>query len=244
VAQGFKSPATASIMMVMTTTAVATGQVKRVGHKGAGQLAPGNTVASFEAALAAGVDVIEFDVLRRRGRLVLAHSPFDGRRHGCLTLAEGLECLTDARFDGVLFNVDLKRPGYEAQTVDMLRAAGVLDRCLFSSQFARSLDRVKRVEPTARVGISVGGWISRRRHHRWNRRVMPRIQAAIESGRFDCLMAHHRLVDSDLMARMAACGGEVYAWTVDSQAAIERLLLLGVSGITTNDPRLFGVRAV
>ncbi|WP_445150436.1 glycerophosphodiester phosphodiesterase [Baekduia sp. Peel2402] len=224
------------------TTTVATGQVKRVGHKGAGQLAPGNTVASFVAALEADVDVIEFDVLRRRGRLVLAHSPFDGRRRGCLTLAEGLECLTDARFAHVTFNVDLKRPGYEAQTVDMLRAAGVLDRCLFSSQFARCLDRVRRIEPSARVGISVGGWLSRRRH-RWNRRVVPRIQAAIESGRFDCLMAHHRLVDSDLVARMTACGGEVYAWTVDTQVAMDRLLLLGVAGITTNDPRLFRVRA-
>lgn len=220
------------------TTTVAPGRVKRVGHKGAGQLAPGNTVASFDAALEAGVDVIEFDVLRRRGRLVLAHSAFDGRRHGCLTLAEGLECLTEPRFDGVLFNVDLKRPGYEAQTVDMLRAAGVLDRCLFSSQFARSLDRVKKVEPSARVGISVGGWLSRRRH-RWNRRLVQRLQVAIETGRFDCLMAHHRLVDSDLVARMTACGGEVYAWTVDSQVAIDRLLLLGVAGITTNDPRLF-----
>lgn len=225
--------------MEVMTTIVATGQVKRVGHKGAGQLAPGNTVASFDAALEAGVDVIEFDVLRRRGRLVLAHSPFDGRRRGCLTLAEGLECLAGPRFEHVTFNVDLKRPGYEAQTVDMLRAAGVLDRCLFSSQFARCLDRVRRVEPSARVGISVGGWLSRRRH-RWNRRVVQRIEAAISSGRFDCLMAHHRLVDSDLVARMTASGGEVYAWTVDSRVAIDRLLLLGVAGITTNDPRLFG----
>ncbi|HET6509359.1 MAG TPA: glycerophosphodiester phosphodiesterase [Baekduia sp.] len=224
------------------TTTVAPGRVKRVGHKGAGQLAPGNTVASFEAALAAGVDVIEFDVLCHRGELLLAHSSLDARRRRCLTLAEGLACLADPRYARVLFNVDLKRPGYEARTVDLLRAAAVLERCLFSSQFARCLDRVKRVEPTARVGISVGGWLSRRRH-RWNRRVVPRIEAAIVSGRFDCLMAHHRLVDSDLVARMTASGGEIYAWTVDSQVAIERLLGLGVTGITTNDPRLFRLPA-
>ncbi len=220
------------------TSTVAPGRVKRVGHQGAGQLAPGNTVASFDAALEAGVDVIEFDVLRHRGRLLLAHSSFDARRRRCLSLADGLACLAGARYAGLTFNVDLKRPGYEAQTVDALRAAGLLERCLFSSQFARCLDRVRRLEPTARVGISVGGWISRRRH-RWNRHVLPRIEAAIVSGRFDCLMAHHRLVDSDLVARMTASGGEVYAWTVDSRVAIDRLLGLGVSGITTNDPRLF-----
>ncbi len=37
--------------------------VCRVGHKGADLIAPGNTIASFDAALAAGVDMIEFDVL-------------------------------------------------------------------------------------------------------------------------------------------------------------------------------------
>jgi glycerophosphoryl diester phosphodiesterase len=215
--------------------------VQRVGHKGAGQLAPGNTVASFDAALATGVDVIEFDVLRVRGRLILAHSCVDARRRPCLTLVEALAVLSDARFAGLLFNVDLKRPGYEAETLAALRAAGLLDRVLVSSQFACCLDRVRRVDPSVRVGISVGGWLSRRRH-RWNRGLQRRLIAAFESGRFDCLMAHHRLVDSELVARMAAAGGEVYAWTVDSESIIERLVTTGVAGITTNDPRLFAAR--
>jgi glycerophosphoryl diester phosphodiesterase len=215
--------------------------MQRVGHKGAGQLAPGNTIASFDAALTHGVDVIEFDVLRVRGRLVLAHSGLDAWHRPCLTLVEALAVLSDARFAGLLFNVDLKRPGYEAETMAALRAAGLIGRVLVSSQFPRCLDRVRRVEPGVRVGISVGGWLSRRRH-RWNRRVVQRLFDAIESGRFDCLMAHHRLVDSELVARMAAAGGEVYAWTVDSEQIIERLSTTGVAGITTNDPRLFGTR--
>ena len=39
---------------------------KRIGHKGADALAHGNTAASFDAALSAGVDMIEFDVLPER----------------------------------------------------------------------------------------------------------------------------------------------------------------------------------
>ena len=51
--------------------------LRRVGHKGADLIVPGNTPASFDAALAAGVDMIEFDVLPESsdgsGRLLLAH---------------------------------------------------------------------------------------------------------------------------------------------------------------------------
>ncbi len=37
--------------------------IKRIGHKGADALVPGNTIASFEKAVEVGVDLIEFDVL-------------------------------------------------------------------------------------------------------------------------------------------------------------------------------------
>jgi glycerophosphoryl diester phosphodiesterase len=57
------------------------------------------------------VDVIELDVLRVRGRLVLAHSGFDARRRPCLTLVEALTVLCDARFKDIIFNVDLMRLG-------------------------------------------------------------------------------------------------------------------------------------
>ncbi len=39
----------------------------RIGHKGADLIEPGNTLASFDAALEHGVDMIELDVLPARG---------------------------------------------------------------------------------------------------------------------------------------------------------------------------------
>ncbi|HUH16230.1 MAG TPA: glycerophosphodiester phosphodiesterase family protein, partial [Gaiellaceae bacterium] len=51
------------------------GPLIRVGHRGAAALAPENTLPSFEAALAHGVDAIEFDVLDLGpGPLAVAHS--------------------------------------------------------------------------------------------------------------------------------------------------------------------------
>ena len=51
------------------------GPVLRIGHRGAAALAPPNTIAGVEAALAHGVDMIELDVFGRPDRtLVLGRS--------------------------------------------------------------------------------------------------------------------------------------------------------------------------
>ena len=78
--------------------------LKRIGHKGADLIAPGNTLASFDAALAAGVDMVEFDVLPENrdgsGRLVLAHDFDAAARRDPLTLEEGLAHFAAGRLGG------------------------------------------------------------------------------------------------------------------------------------------------
>src|SRR5213593_2814841 len=92
--------------------------LKRVGHKGADLVAPGNTIESFEAALASGVDMIEFDVLRLRdGRLVLAHDYADAARRDPPTFDEGLDHFAGTAYAGVELDVDLKLPGYEREVM-------------------------------------------------------------------------------------------------------------------------------
>ena len=61
----------------------------------------------------------------------------------------------------------------------------------------------------------------------------------IAGGRFDALMANHKLVGAALVDAVRERGGDIYCWTVDSPGYVERLTALEVSGITTNDPRLF-----
>ena len=80
--------------------------MRRVGHKGADLIEPGNTLASFDAALHHGVDMIELDVLPERppssadlerDRLILAHDYEDAAERAPLTLAEGLAHLASER---------------------------------------------------------------------------------------------------------------------------------------------------
>ena len=59
------------------------------------------------------------------------------------------------------------------------------------------------------------------------------------AGRCDALMSHWRLVSPRLVRAVREAGGELYVWTVDDGKRIGRLERLGVTGIITNDPRLF-----
>jgi glycerophosphoryl diester phosphodiesterase len=227
--------------------------VKRVGHKGADLIAPGNTRASFDAALAAGVDMIEFDVLPAPddGRLVLAHDYHDLAARRPLSLAEGLEHLVAPAFAGLDFDVDLKLPGYELEVLDALRANNLAGRALISSQYRESLAVLRAAEPEARLGWSV----PRVRRDPFQSRLMripavfvvlvwraalPRWAAtAVQSGECDALMVHWRLVTPRLVRAVGRAGGEVYVWTVDELPRMRSLAGLGVTGVISNDPRLF-----
>jgi glycerophosphoryl diester phosphodiesterase len=210
---------------------------QRIGHGGASALAPANTLASFDAALDVGVDMVEFDLRGHRGELVLAHTVLHARRAGGVRLRDALAHLSSRRFASVGFNVDVKHPGCEAGLLEELRHAGLLDRTLISSQVPEVLDRVRALDPRVRLGISVGGRVARMscRWRDWRQQVLNGLSA----GRWEALMAQYRLVDDRLVADVHHRSGGLYAWTVNHRPIIDRLGSLGVHGITTADPRLF-----
>ena len=210
---------------------------QRIGHGGASALAPANTLASFDAAREVGVDMVEFDVRAWDGELVLAHTVLHARRGGNVRLGDALAHLAGRRFRDVALNVDVKHVGCEAALLGRLRQASLLERTLISSQVPAVIDRVRELEPGARVGISVGGRLARlsRRWRDWRAGAL----AGLHSGRWDSLMAQHGLIDDALLCDVVDRGGRLYAWTVNERAAIASLRRLGVHGITTADPRLF-----
>ena len=231
--------------------------MRRVGHKGADLIAPGNTLASFDAGLDAGVDMIEFDVLPENpdgsGRLVLAHDYKDvaRRRDDLVTMEQGLDhFLTDA-YGAVELDVDMKRAGYEDRVVGALRERGLIERTLVSTMEVESLPVVRAAAPELRLGWSVP---KVKRDYLKNpatrpialallqilRRRLPRAAArAVREGRIDAAMAHQSVVTRRFVRAMREAGGELYVWTVDDAARIAHFEEMGVTGVITNDPRLF-----
>ncbi len=223
----------------------------RVGHKGADHVAPGNTIASFDAALEHGVDMIEFDVLRTRDRrLVLAHDYEDAGSRTCVTLEEGLDHFAGEAYAGIELDLDMKLPGYEREVTEGLRDRGLTGRSLVSTMYPESLDRLGELAPGLRRGWSVPR--VRRDYMRsplalpayavariWRARLPGQAAARIRAGGCEAVMAHQILVSGRLVRDVHGAGGQVYVWTVDSARRIEALEALGVDGVITNDPRLF-----
>ncbi len=231
--------------------------LRRVGHKGADLIAPGNTYASFDAARDAGVDMIEFDVLpaKEGRRLVLAHDYEDAAGRAPHTLEEGLDHLGGDAFAGIEFDVDLKLPGYELEVLDALRERGLTDRALISSQYRSSLAVIRAAAPRVRLGWSVPK--VRRDPFKSKTLVIPALAAmyglrailpvqaarAIRARECDALMVQWRLVTARLVHSVRDAGGELYVWTVDELPRLRLFEELGVTGVITNDPRLFAALA-
>jgi glycerophosphoryl diester phosphodiesterase len=225
--------------------------VKRIGHKGADHVAPGNTFDSFHAALEAGVDMIEFDVLRLRdGRLVLAHDYEDAGRREPVALEEGLDHFAGEAYAGVELDVDMKLPGYEREVVEGLERRGLSERALVSSHYLESLERVGELAPGLRRGWSVPR--VRRNYMRsplapvawgvarvWRVRLPGRAAGLLRASAIEAVMSHWVLVSPRLVRQVQEAGGELYVWTVDDRRRIRRFEELGVDGVITNDPRLF-----
>ena len=229
--------------------------LKRVGHKGADAAVPGNTRASFEAALALGVDMIEFDVLRLRdGRVVLAHDLEDAAGREPMTLEQGLDLFAGSAYAGLELDADLKLPGYEREVVEALRSRGLAERALVCSTWPESLELLGELAPGLRRG-----WSLPRARRDWTRvplvspaalaylrlvrlRLPSRAARMLRAGRCEAVVAHHLLIGARLVAAVHAAGGLLYAWTVDEADRIEALDALGVDGVITNDPRLFAER--
>jgi glycerophosphoryl diester phosphodiesterase len=228
---------------------------RRVGHKGAADIERGNTLASFDAALRHGVDMIELDVLSEHsdgsGRLLVAHDYEDARVRSPLTFEQALEHLSQDEFAGLDFDVDVKLPGYELRVLELLRERGLVQRTLVSGMYPSGLAQIRAAEPGLRLGWSVPRV---RRDYTTDmltaipalamltgyRATLPRrARTALQEGRFDAIMAHWRVVTPALVRAVAEGGGELYVWTVDDARMIERLTAMGVDGIITNDPRLF-----
>ncbi|HEY1853591.1 MAG TPA: glycerophosphodiester phosphodiesterase [Solirubrobacterales bacterium] len=234
--------------------------MRLVGHKGADAIAPGNTRESFEAAIAAGVDTIELDViwlqdaqlpLEQRHPLVVAHDWEDAAARTPLKLTEALDAFLEPPLDRVEIDLDLKLPGREEEVVAAVVERDLLDRVMVSTMEMHTLKRILELEPKLRRG-----WTFPKTTRDWTKRpwARPLLPAALAGMRLQlpglaaqrlpqfnvfAMWVYHPLISARLARICDLAGVELIAWTVDDEKRMRKLVDLGVDGLVSNDPRLF-----
>lgn len=235
-------------------------KLRLVGHKGADAIVPGNTLESFRAAVEAGVDTIELDVLwlrdahlplEQRAPLVVAHDWGDAERRTPMQLTEALDAFLGPPLDRVEIDLDIKLPGREEELVEALRERGLTERGMVSTMELYSLGRILELAPELRRGWTypkvTKDWTSKRwakgpmiaalvamRHRLPGLAAQKLPQMGVEA-----MWVYHPLVSARLGRICKLAGVELIAWTVDDLPRMQALVDAGVTGLCSNDPRLF-----
>ena len=226
-----------------------------VAHRGASGYAPEHTIAAYTLAMEQGADYVEQDLtLTRDGVLVCLHDDTlerttDGRGAVCRrtlaelrgldagawfapefageavpTLAQVLACVR------LPINVELKAGGgvgLEARTLDVVRAAGALDRIVFSSFDPTSLERLRLLTADAQIGVL------------WSH---PEISPAIAIAKRVAAIAVHirkTAVSPESVAAAREAGLLTRVWTVNEPREFAPLERAGAAGVFTDYPERF-----
>lgn len=226
------------------------GPLLRIGHRGAAALAPANTIAAVEAALALGVDMVELDILGRPDRsLVLAHSHRELEPEPA-TLDDVFAFLSEQSPETGLL-ADVKGGGFERELVEALRRHDLVGRAVAATNKLGTLQTLRRLEPDlARSRTYPPGrlYLGGRRTFvpivgplRLGMRLLlpSRVEAIVGEAEISATTLDHRLITRATVERCHSLGVAVLAWTVNDRAKLRKLDLLGVDGVITDDPRMF-----
>jgi glycerophosphoryl diester phosphodiesterase len=203
-----------------------------LGHRGARaqKSIPENTIASFDQALADGCDGFEFDVrLTADGHAVICHDPeFEGSEIARSSAKEvsqlpQFEDICTRYQDSAFLDIELKVPGLERLTIELLRKHPLHRGCVVSSFLPEVLNAIHVEDATIPLGLicetksELSGW--------------PRLPVKF-------VIPHHTLATESLIRDLKAVGVRILVWTVNDAADMQRFAALGVDGIISDDTGL------
>ncbi len=206
-----------------------------LGHRGARNYAPENTLAAFDLALEHGCDGFEFDVRRTAdGRALICHDEnlagVEIARAGYAEILqrgrlsrERAPLLGDvvARYAGSAFlDIELKVAGLEREVQEVLRQSPPQRGFVVSSFLAEVLKALHARDAHIPLGLICD---TRSELVRW-----PRLP-------LEYVIPHRKLLTYRLLEEAHVAGRKVLAWTVNSKAEMLRLGKAGVDGLISDD---------
>ncbi|AJR09172.1 hypothetical protein H744_2c2516 [Photobacterium gaetbulicola Gung47] len=219
-------------------------------HRGGGFAYPENSEAGIQYAISLGVQSTEIDVqITKDGQVVVFHDRDLGRMLGSHLVVEEasyseivaayqaknqvppplLKQLLDDYADDIEFNIELKRYN---RSFDLALAMAELLPKYQQAMIVSSLD----VELLARLMNKMEA--SRPEQLRYALIYAASVGESELEREVDMLMLSDQWLDTWRIIEIQQREQEVLAWTINNSAAMERLFLLGVDGIITDEPKL------
>ncbi len=226
-------------------------------HRGCSGVAPENTMAAFEAAIAIGADFLELDVHRTAdGEIVCMHdATVDRTTDGSGAIAEmtlaQLQALDAGswkhrRYAGervprlvdvleviaprIVVDIEIKDRGIAAPVVELIRAADALRRVTIVSFDTDDLRAAKDAAPALACGLITSGPAADS-----PAAIHELITAALAAGANFISCAHPKLT-ATLVHECRLAGLGVMAWTMDDPADLRRMIDLSVDALVSNYP--------
>ncbi|MEW5974525.1 MAG: glycerophosphodiester phosphodiesterase [Acidobacteriota bacterium] len=221
-----------------------------IGHRGAAAYATENTAESFMRAIEFGVDLVELDVRETLDRdFAVVHDSHLGRISG-----------TRLKIDQTPLNVLKSVPLQDGQTV--LSLLQVIQMTPAGIGLLVELKSIRAIEKFVRLARAqadrAGEFLTasfdltllrrvQRQAAELPLAVVGRTPACLDRARhlglrFTTACLDFQCLERSMVNRLKHEGLRLFAWTVDRQADIDRMISLGVEGIISNRPDLVKAR--
>lgn len=228
-------------------------QVKIIAHRGASYLAPENTVASVGLAWELGADAVEVDVyLSKDNRIMCIHDADTKRTTGkYFKISE-----TDSEILRQLDAGSLKDKKYSGERIPYIEE--VINKVPEGKTLVIEIKCGSEILPFLKAAIAENG--SARNFNfiafdlqtitntkaafpdnpcHWlcsNRLLIETNLASIHGRGLDGVSLSHNIIDNKVAEKIIQMNLDLYTWTVDDAQEAQRLISLGIKGITTNRP--------
>jgi len=216
--------------------------ILKIGHRGAKGYEPENTLISFEKAIDLKVDGIELDVhLSLDGVLMVIHDETIDRttdRKGFVNLFTALELkkykiptlieVLDLVNQKCFINIELKGIGTAKPVVDIIthcisKKNWNYNDFLVSSFDWKMLEEVQMLNPKIQIGVLT-------------EESVDEALAFVKKIKAFSIHPDYVLLSKENVALMQENGFEVYPWTVNSIADIQKIKSFNVNGIISDFP--------
>ncbi|MFW9826093.1 MAG: glycerophosphodiester phosphodiesterase [Candidatus Thorarchaeota archaeon] len=228
-------------------------QIKRplvIGHRGAYDKAPENSLLGFKKAIDLGADYIEFDVHQSQdGALVIIHGPDILRRMGInklikemtlkelqeLDLGDGervpelLEVIKLGK-GKVNFLCEIKAKGITEKVLKILKDEDVINSTIVQSFSSEALLEFRKNEPNLRLALLVP--LNEEYIPEWDKRK-ELIEHVVKLG-FPIIATRHKNVDDLFVQYSHKNSLKIFTYTINTAKAMEKFIKMGVDGIIVN----------